>query len=65
MTLVTLPALAHRYGTAAVAGAQLLVNLIAELHSQSRRLAPAQMLDLALEKSGYQAWIASKPDAAS
>ncbi len=59
-----LPALARSCGAAAVASAEVLVALIAELHARSTGWPPAPLLDLALERSGYRAWLAGQPDGA-
>lgn len=57
-----LPRLAGRYGSPAVAAAESLAAIIAELNARSAELAPAPLLDLALERSGYRAWLAEQPD---
>jgi DNA helicase-2/ATP-dependent DNA helicase PcrA len=57
-----LPILAGAYGSAARAHAEALAALVGDLHEQSRRLVPARLLDLALERSGYRAWLADQPD---
>ncbi len=57
-----LPGLAGRYGPAAMAAAETLAALVAELHARSAEFAPAPLLDLALERSGYRAWLAQQPD---
>src|SRR5204863_2909033 len=57
-----LPALASRYGPAAVGGARALLALIDDLHGRVGHLAPAPLLDLALERSGYRTWLGGQPD---
>ena len=57
-----LTALAGRLGLGAAAGATALVGLIAELHNQSARQPPAAVLEQALTGSGYQDWLARRPD---
>jgi DNA helicase-2/ATP-dependent DNA helicase PcrA len=52
-------------GPAAAAAAAGLVGVVAELHAASTRLAPADLLDLALERTGYRAWLEGQPDGAS
>ncbi|MCC7368807.1 MAG: UvrD-helicase domain-containing protein [Chloroflexi bacterium] len=60
-----LPHLARGYGPAALVRAEALAALIADLHAQSGRLPPARLLDLALERSGYRAWLADQPESAA
>jgi DNA helicase-2/ATP-dependent DNA helicase PcrA len=60
-----LPALARSYGAAAVASAEALVALIAELHACSTDWPPAALLDLALDQSGYGAWLRGQPAGAA
>jgi DNA helicase-2/ATP-dependent DNA helicase PcrA len=60
-----LPALARSCGAAAVASAEALVALIGELHARSEDWQPAPLLDQALERSGYRAWLAGQPDGAA
>ena len=57
-----LPGFARRCDAAAVAAAEELAALVAELHARSADLAPAPLLDLALERSGYRAWLGERPD---
>jgi len=57
-----LPALAARFGRAAAASAAALLALLDGLRAQRERLAPAALLDLALERSGYRVWLAGLPD---
>lgn len=57
-----LPRLARRHGPAAVAAAEAVVALVDELHARSAGLSPALVLDLALERSGYRAWLEGQPD---
>ena len=63
--LEQLVALADRHGPTARQAAANLAELIRTLHVQAQRLRPDQLLDLALEKSGYRAWIERTPDADS
>ena len=60
-----LVALARPCGAVAVAAANALTTLIDELHAASRRLAPEALLRLAIERSGYRAWLARQPDGAA
>jgi DNA helicase-2/ATP-dependent DNA helicase PcrA len=55
--LADLPAVAQRLGPAALASAEALVTLVQELSRQAARLRPAALLDLALHRSGYYAWL--------
>jgi len=57
-----LPALARSCGAAAVASAEALVALIGELHACSGDWPPAALLDLALDRSDYRAWLAGQTD---
>lgn len=63
LSLDDLPRRAQPYGPAAVAGAEAMAQLVSELHRRSRSLRPVQVLDLALQASGYQAWLTTRPDA--
>lgn len=54
--------LAGRFDPPAVAAAEALAALVTELHARSTELGPAALLDLALERSGYRAWLAEQPD---
>jgi len=60
-----LPSLASRHGPAALAAAEALVALIADLHARAAARAPAELLDLALDRSGYRAWLATRTDGAA
>jgi DNA helicase-2/ATP-dependent DNA helicase PcrA len=60
-----LPVLAHAHGPSTLASAEALVALIAELHARSTDWPPARLLDRALERSGYRAWLAGQPDGAA
>lgn len=57
-----LPSLASRYGPAARASAEALLALIADLAAGAAVRSPAEMLDLALDRSGYQPWLAGQAD---
>lgn len=54
--------LAQSYGSTAASSASSLLALIEELHRRSLELAPAEILDLVLERSGYATWLADQPD---
>jgi DNA helicase II / ATP-dependent DNA helicase PcrA len=54
--------LADRYGPKARRAAADLAELIGTLREQAQCLHPAQLLDLAVERSGYRAWIERKSD---
>lgn len=56
--------LASGYGAAAAVRAAALAGLIEDLHDQASALPPSQLLDLALEQSGYEAWLSSQRDGA-
>jgi len=58
-------ALARSHGSIAAGSASSLLALIEDLHARSAELAPAQMLDLALDRSGYSTWLAGQPDAST
>jgi DNA helicase-2/ATP-dependent DNA helicase PcrA len=60
-----LPVLATRYGPAAARNAGELAALVADLHAMSAELAPAPLLDLALDRSGYRGWVAGRADGAA
>jgi DNA helicase-2/ATP-dependent DNA helicase PcrA len=51
-------------GPAAATAAAGLVGVVAELHAASTRLPPVDVLDLALERTGYRAWLDGQPDGA-
>ena len=57
-----LPARAARYGPAAAAAARALLGLLDDLHRECAGLAPGAALDLALEATGYRAWLAGQTD---
>ena len=57
-----LPEKAQRYGPAAIESAANLAELILDLHVQANQLPPARLLDLALDKTGYRAWLTSKSE---
>jgi DNA helicase-2/ATP-dependent DNA helicase PcrA len=64
-TTPELPARAAELGPEVVAAAAALVSLVYDLHAQtSRGAAPAALLDRALERSGYRAWLERRPDGA-
>ncbi len=54
--------LASGYGPAAAGSAPSLLALIEELHERSVELAPVEMLDLVVERSGYADWLAGQPE---
>ncbi len=60
-----LPTLANRFGPVVVASAERLAALISDLHQKSASLDVAPLLDLALDGSGYRAWIGRQPDGAT
>jgi DNA helicase-2/ATP-dependent DNA helicase PcrA len=64
-TASELPSRARRLGAAAADRAGALASLIEMLHEESRRLHPAALLDLVLERSGYRAWLEGRPDGAA
>jgi DNA helicase-2/ATP-dependent DNA helicase PcrA len=64
-TTDALPARARLYGAASFESAVKFKDLIGFLHEQAPRLAPARLLDLMLERTGYRAWMASRPDGPS
>lgn len=57
-----LPKVAHRFGPTVVAAAESLARLVTELNVRSAELTPARLLDIALERSGYRAWLADQRD---
>jgi DNA helicase-2/ATP-dependent DNA helicase PcrA len=57
-----LPGLAEREGPAAAAAARALVAVLDRLRDESARLAPGELLELVLERTGYRAWLAEQPD---
>jgi DNA helicase-2/ATP-dependent DNA helicase PcrA len=59
-----LPVLAGAFGPAAVYAAQALLSLVRDLHARAADR-PADLLDLALEQSGYHAWLVDQPDGAA
>ena len=62
-TAAELPARAAELGPEVVAAAARLVTLIYELHAHTGRgTAPAALLERALERSGYRAWLERHPD---
>lgn len=62
VSLTELPTLATRRGAAARAAAQAFAELVVDLRSRSAGLRPAEVLDLALELSGYRTWLARQTD---
>jgi DNA helicase-2/ATP-dependent DNA helicase PcrA len=60
--LSELPLIARSHGPVAVAGAKALVDLIERLHTEGGSLSPAELLDRALEQSGYEQWLAQQGD---
>lgn len=60
-----LSSLACRYGPSVQAAAEALVVLIADLQARAAVRSPAELLDLALDRSGYRAWLAGQPDGAA
>jgi DNA helicase II / ATP-dependent DNA helicase PcrA len=60
-----LVALAGRHGPAAGAAARQFLLLRDALHREAAALRPAAALDLALDRSGYRAWLARQPDGAA
>jgi DNA helicase-2/ATP-dependent DNA helicase PcrA len=55
---------AARGGPAAVEAVAAFAGLVGELHRTARRLPPAALLDLALDRSGYRAWLGRQADGA-
>src|SRR5439155_18143060 len=53
-----------RGGPAAVEAVDAFAALVADLHAAERRLTPAALLDLALDRTGYRAWLARQADGA-
>jgi DNA helicase II / ATP-dependent DNA helicase PcrA len=65
-TTAELPGRATDFGPAATASAAALMAAIYELHSEARQGASAvALLDRAMERSGYQAWLERHPDGTS
>lgn len=62
IALSELAAAASRFGPAAAANAKALAGLIDDLHAKSAGLDVLTLLDLALERSGYRAWLTNQPD---
>ena len=60
-----LPSLASRYGPAALVAAEALVAMIADLHARAATSPPAELLDLALDRSGYRTWLGGQADGAA
>jgi DNA helicase-2/ATP-dependent DNA helicase PcrA len=60
-----LAVLADRYGQTARRTAAELAELIGTLHGQAQHLRPDQLLDLALDSSGFRAWIERSSDSES
>jgi len=64
-TAAELPARVADLGPATVAAAAGLVAVVYDLHAQaSRGATPAALLDRALERSGYRAWLERHPEGA-
>jgi DNA helicase II / ATP-dependent DNA helicase PcrA len=64
-TTAELPARAAQLEPATAAAAARLAAVVYELHAEARRgLAPAALLDRALERSGYWAWLERHPEGA-
>jgi len=62
-TTAELPGRAADFGTAAVAAAAALMATVYELHADAQRGASAvALLDRALDRSGYQAWLERHPE---
>jgi DNA helicase-2/ATP-dependent DNA helicase PcrA len=55
-------ALAQTMGARAGEGADRLRALVEDLHARGSELAPASLLDLVLERSGYRDWLVSQRD---
>jgi DNA helicase-2/ATP-dependent DNA helicase PcrA len=65
IVLGELPRLAQDFGPAAIAGAADLVSTVYELHAEAARgRSPVDILDRALERSGYRAWLERRHDSA-
>lgn len=60
--LEALPSLVTGQGHVAEANAEGFVALVEHLHCEAQRLRPAILLDLALEASGYRAWLSQQAD---
>lgn len=62
-TTAELPGRAAEFGPVVVAAAAGLVAVVYDLHAQAGHgLSPAALLDRALERSGYWAWLERHPD---
>ncbi len=62
-TVAELPGRADDFGPAAVASAATLMATIFDLHAEaSRGASPVALLDRALDRSGYRAWLERHPD---
>ncbi len=62
-TLAELPARAEAFGPGVTAGASALVATIYDLHADVvRGVGPAAVLDRALDRSGYRAWLEHHPN---
>ncbi len=61
LSLQGLADLACPLGGTALREAEALAELVHHLH-ENRRLSPALLLDLALDRSGYRAWLATQSD---
>jgi DNA helicase II / ATP-dependent DNA helicase PcrA len=62
-TTAELPARAADFGPAAVSAAAGVMATVYDLHAQaSRGVAPVALLDRALDRSGYRAWLEHHPD---
>ena len=64
-TTDALPARARLYGAASFESATKLRDLIGSLREQAFHLSPARLLDVMLDRTGYRAWVASRPDGPS
>ena len=63
IALAELPQMAQDFGPAAIAGAADLVSTVYELHAEAARgRSPVDILDRAVQRSGYRAWIERRPD---
>ncbi len=62
-TTAELPARAADFGPPAVSAAAVVMATVYDLHSQaSRGVAAVALLDRALDRSGYRAWLEHHPD---
>lgn len=59
-----LPAIAAHLGPPGIASAEALTRLITELHVQSTVIAPVDLLDEVLKRTGYREWLIRQPDGA-